>query len=372
MSPNSKSQWLLIVLSLIALRVVIGWHFYTEGVTKLKAGNFSAEPFFRGANGPLAGLFQKCIADYDGRIRLSLVQTRSEQGETTWKLDPLVTEESWKGFVYRASRQLGFGDPQLVKSLSRDCQDLKRRIADDLATHASAPTVEPLRQALKNTSTALETVRQQKTAAIAIAQKYIDEYQAFLSENEPEILAYFRRAQRFEGFDRDGQYKAAVVQGVRSLRSQNDQIIADRARDARPWLAEVDAMWKGVEAEINGLAVAGQRRTWVQLDQPHETVWSPLPWIDRVVPWFDTIVGACLILGLFTRAASLVAAAFLLTIIATQPPFFAGSAPTIPQFIELVGLLVLFATSAGRYAGLDFFLPTGRTRRRTVLQEQTQ
>lgn len=373
LSLNSRSQLFWIVLALLALRVVIGWHFYTEGISKLKSGSFSAEPFLRNAKGPLAGLFQKCIADYDGRLRLGLVQTKNDAGDTVWALDPLVTEELWKGFVYRTSRQLGFGDPQLVESLTRRANDLKRRIAEAEGRRDSVEVIDSLRQSLRETSSAVQIVRTQKETALAIAQKYIDEYRAFLAENEGEILAYFRGAQRSDGFDRDGQFKTAVVQGVSSLRSQHDQILADRTRDARPWLAEVDAMWAGVEADINRLAVADQRRTFASIDQPHKTIWSPLPWIDRVVPWFDTIVGACLILGLFTRAASLAGAAFLVSIIATQPPLFAGSVSTISQMIELVGLLVLFATDAGRYAGLDVLWPprNARRQRRATLQGQT-
>jgi uncharacterized membrane protein YphA (DoxX/SURF4 family) len=144
---------------------------------------------------------------------------------------------------------------------------------------------------------------------------------------------------------------------VSSLRGQSEQIAADRTKDARPWLSEVDQMWNGVEADINALAVADQKsRGYVWLERPYRDPWALLPWIDRMIPWFDTVVGGCLILGLFTRLASLAGAGFLAAIVATQPPFVAGAAPTIYQMIELVGLLVLFASCAGRIAGLDVFL----------------
>ena len=42
-------------------------------------------------------------------------------------------------------------------------------------------------------------------------------------------------------------------------------------------------------------------------------------------------------------------------VIATQPPWVAGAAPTYDQMIELAGLLVLAGTGAGRWAGLDYF-----------------
>ncbi len=323
MFPQTKSQLLWVFVSLLALRLVIGWHFYTEGVSKIKTGDFSAEPFFRSAKGPLADVFHRFIPDYDGRLRLGLVQTKSEQGETKWSLDPLVTEELWKGFAYRAARQYDLSD--------------------------------------------------QKNAVLAIAQKYIEEYRALLSEDETEILAYFRGDERSGGFQRDGKYRTAVAGGVRSLREQTDQIKSERARDARPWLADIDQMWNGVEADINALAGGGQNsRSYLKIDRPHQNRWTMLPWINRCVPWFDAVVGVCLMLGLFTRAASLAGAAFLAGIVATQPPFVTGSAPTISQTIELVGLLVLFATCAGLYAGLDVFVKQWFGRRpRPVVEEQS-
>jgi uncharacterized membrane protein YphA (DoxX/SURF4 family) len=352
----------LILCSLLALRVVIGWHFYTEGVTKLKAGNFSAEPFLRNANGPLADVFQLSIPDHDGRLRLGLVQSKAKDGEIVWDLDPLVTEELWKGFAYRAARVIGFGDPQLIAALQNRSQELKARIAKAQDVGTTADVLENLQAALDNTSQSISNIRNQKELALAIVQRHIDEYRGFLAENELEILAYFRGGDRHEGFDRDGQHKSSVAQGVRSLRSQTDQIEEQRVRDARAWLTEVDQMWKGLEIEINALTVPEQGTVYVSIDAPQTSNWSLLPWINRIVPWFDTIIGACLILGLFTRAASLAGAAFLFSIIATQPPFFAGSAPTIVQIIELVGLLVLFATGAGRYAGLDVFWTQRRAR----------
>ena len=68
-------------------------------------------------------------------------------------------------------------------------------------------------------------------------------------------------------------------------------------------------------------------------------------------------VGACLLLGFFTRLASLIGACFLLTVMASQPPWLPGAVTTYfgYQLVELAGLLVLFAVAAGRWAGLDYF-----------------
>ena len=66
-------------------------------------------------------------------------------------------------------------------------------------------------------------------------------------------------------------------------------------------------------------------------------------------------VGVCLLLGFLTRVASLAGALFLISVIASQPPWISDAAPTMPQVIELAGLLVLAATGAGRWLGIDYF-----------------
>ena len=56
---------------LVLLRVSIGWQFYTEGVEKKDAGNWTATPFFANANGPFADEFRKLVWDWDGTYRLN-------------------------------------------------------------------------------------------------------------------------------------------------------------------------------------------------------------------------------------------------------------------------------------------------------------
>lgn len=369
MLANSKTQWLAIALSLLTMRVVIGWHFYTEGVSKLKSGQFSAEPFFRSAKGPLADAFLRLIPDYDGRLRLGLVVSSDDPSGGTWELDPLVTEEIWRGFAYRTSRIRGYGDPQLASILRQRESDIQIQIDRARSSGVDRNTLGELESRLAVTKTSLRSLAAQKSEAMLVIDRYVTALRTFLADNKSEILAYFRGAERARGFDRDGPFQAAVVQGVRSLQSQTESIEAERARNVREWLSEVNAMWSGVEADINALAIPDQAGRYVKIDAPHESPWSPLPWINRVIPWFDVIVGGCLILGLFTRIASLAGAGFLLSIVATQPPWVAGAAPTTYQWIELVGLMVLFACHAGLYAGLDVFFYQRTSRRRVIAPE---
>ena len=63
-----------------------------------------------------------------------------------------------------------------------------------------------------------------------------------------------------------------------------------------------------------------------------------------------------LVLGLFTRAAAIGGAAFLLSVISTQPPWSYAAADTNYQIIVFCALAVIAAVGAGRWGGLDFFL----------------
>ncbi len=90
--------------------------------------------------------------------------------------------------------------------------------------------------------------------------------------------------------------------------------------------------------------------------------WGTLDWLDWLTRWGLTAMGACLMIGLFTRLACLAAAGFLLLTYLTISPF-----PWLPEspmtegnyffvnknLIEMLALLVLATTPSGRWLGLD-------------------
>jgi thiosulfate dehydrogenase [quinone] large subunit len=86
---------------------------------------------------------------------------------------------------------------------------------------------------------------------------------------------------------------------------------------------------------------------------------------DLITMWGLTLVGAFLILGLFTRLASLAGIGFILLFYLCNPPFvgYFYSIPTEGSYlivnknlVELCALVVIFATGSGRFAGLDRIL----------------
>jgi thiosulfate dehydrogenase [quinone] large subunit len=86
---------------------------------------------------------------------------------------------------------------------------------------------------------------------------------------------------------------------------------------------------------------------------------------DLITMWGLTIVGLCLILGLFTRLASLAGIGFVLLFYLATPPFvgYFYSIPTEGSYlivnknlVELSALVVILVTGSGRFAGLDRIL----------------
>ena len=63
-----------------------------------------------------------------------------------------------------------------------------------------------------------------------------------------------------------------------------------------------------------------------------------------------------MLIGLFTRLSAIALAIFLLSVIASQPPWIPGTIPTYNHVVECIALLVLATTPVGRWAGLDFFI----------------
>ena len=96
--------------------------------------------------------------------------------------------------------------------------------------------------------------------------------------------------------------------------------------------------------------------------------------LDRAVVWGLIVLGALLMIGLFTRAAALLASLQLLSIYLAAPPWPAhGFAPLTPMaselyvnkiVIEVLALAVCIAFDTGRLSGLDLLVPRWRRRRR--------
>ncbi|MDZ4818503.1 MAG: hypothetical protein SGJ20_05965, partial [Planctomycetota bacterium] len=60
------SVGVLTIVMLVALRVSIGWHFFSQGLEHYHDRNWSSEGFLRQAKGPFADFYQSQIPDFHG------------------------------------------------------------------------------------------------------------------------------------------------------------------------------------------------------------------------------------------------------------------------------------------------------------------
>ncbi len=356
MAPLSRFHMLLAFVALMMLRVSVGYHFFKEGTSKLDSGNFNAEYFLKSAKGPLASLFHGLLDDGDGKLRLCVTESNDNQSNVKYQIDPELTFAIWDDFVDRASSYYRFGDPDVEARLVQRRSIMGQQIR--LARMGTVNNVDTL--ALEANRAADEAdilrLRQQPGAANEILKAHQDELREWLEAHRDEVLTFYETQHRLLGFDADGPSRDQVATQVASLQEQIDTIRGDRQKQLKSWTSEIETIWSSLESQINGLAAGNQAdMPPLRLHRPFAQPYSKLQVINHFVPWFDVTVGVLLIVGLFTRLASLAGATFLASVIATQPPWIPGTTPTYYQSVEMFALLVLFATCAGRMAGLDFF-----------------
>jgi uncharacterized membrane protein YphA (DoxX/SURF4 family) len=307
------------VLSLVLLRLAIGWHFYREGSSKFTFDpatrtfdlSFSAEGFLSQAKGPLAERFKSFAPSGHGWSELLAV------GEL--KVATSAGEES--------------GAPY---------DDWLQRITEDwqkLATKVSA------------VAGATDDQRKAAEAALATRQTELTDY---LATQADAIADYQHELGRIVMAGNSPE--AGDVPFVeRRLANQ----IAQTRRTPMPWLAQIEKLDENLTNDLRNIFTDEQRADAATAKAIEDAVTTDeerrLQMTNIVVAALTVGVGICLLVGLLTRLASLAGALFLLTVIAAQPPWVPGSAETYYQTIELAGLLVLAGTGAGRWAGLDFF-----------------
>ncbi|MFO0821310.1 MAG: DoxX family protein [Pirellulales bacterium] len=171
----------------------------------------------------------------------------------------------------------------------------------------------------------------------------------YLGGMEGDLKEYFQGLER-----REANRAEPARMEVPSLRGQSEKFETELKAKRGPWLAEIDKLGKDLENDMLDVATPQQRTargTLAVLKPGRRTLDSET--MDRFIPYFDLTIGILLLIGLFTRAASLVAAGFLASVVATQWPGSYGAMPTYYQAAEMCGLLVLAAANAGRCGGLD-------------------
>jgi uncharacterized membrane protein YphA (DoxX/SURF4 family) len=192
--------------------------------------------------------------------------------------------------------------------------------------------------------------KQQKAAADTL-KRYEGRLRQFMANKSDAIDEYYL------WLDRRDKNAADPARKLASLEKHDARIASEIRKLYAELIPPIDRLWKDLETDLNGIADDEQwnRHGRLAIGKPGRSLMDSES-MDRMVPWFDVAVGACLILGLFTRPAAILGALFLASVCAAQWPLSPGAAPIYNQLVEMLALVALAAIGAGRFAGLDYFL----------------
>ncbi len=286
-----------VIVTLVALRFLIGFHFFSEGAMKVRNGKPFSGAFFANAKGPLAPTYRDLVWDPDGLARLNYaVNEDGSPGLSTER-----TQLAWEAHVDNAAAFYRFDDNQKVEA---------RRVGET----------------------------------------WVELLNEFAKDYRPELLEYFHGVRR-----RDRNRVDPAMNGVESLRGQKKKWESKLKTAGAPLIATAEALRSGYEMAIFNVANEEQRKRGIfEVPQPGRRAFDSVT-MDSFIPYFDMAIGLLLMFGLFTRTASVIGAVFLGSVVLSQFPGATEAVATWPQAIEMVALIALAATTAGRFAGLDLF-----------------
>jgi uncharacterized membrane protein YphA (DoxX/SURF4 family) len=356
-------------IGLVLLRIVIGWHFLFEGLDKLdswyhgpREGHavWSAGGYLSESQGPMSEWFRQQAGDPD-KDALAKLTLSAEPG----KLPPAV-EKQWsnqfKQFVeYYELGKEKFAQPENVGVVG-------------VSVVLPFPAAVPWPTLARNLATG-----KGETTQLTLAQQDFDAARA-------KVFVWFASGSRMVPSKLPGvdeKLKETTAQRIAAykdkLRQQTE--IENKgmpAFDRDVWKENYRTLKKEIavsRSELlrdlekpfsDAMAAAKLRLSKTQRDKgpvPEPPVATTnLDRINFITRWGLAIVGACLLMGLFTRTACVAGAGFLLMFALAMPAL-----PWLPanpraeghylfidkNIIELIALLTLATTRSGKWVGLD-------------------
>jgi uncharacterized membrane protein YphA (DoxX/SURF4 family) len=340
-----------LVMALVILRLCTGWHFYREGTKKLAYNpttgevslDFSAEGMLRQAVGPLGPKIRAELPNFhywESKLakpwQLRTPTEEEEQELQTWERE----------YATRVSEAKEKGDePPFEFSPRLSYSEWANQVVQDWqATIDGVKDIEGMSEA------------QQKAADASLAarrQQLID----YLAGEATAIAAWQHELFRLQ------QWESA--DGATGIPFEEARIAEKRAETkaaSAPWIAQVRSIERGLHRDLRNILNAEQVKD-ASVQEQYDTLLADskdrqLYRMNVAVTCLIIGVGVCLMLGLFTRLAALGGMLFLISVIATQPPWIPGADTTVfyYQLVEIAAFIVLFASRAGQWAGLDFII----------------
>lgn len=288
---------LLAVAALAFLRIVLGLHFFLEGLSHLRDPDWSSAGFRKAAVGPLGDWF-----------RSSLPQTGDWAGTlgSRGPEDAVAAAGRWQESVLKGWRELLARRTKLVP-LSADARAAAEK--------------------------SLEAAQAELAAYVASIEEALVEYRL-----EVQRLAVMQ--------EKPG---ATAIPFERERVAKKRSELAGRAAN---WMNDAEAIGQKLVADWDRqLGSDADRRRAADAVEP-TALWKA----DRFVSWSLVTIGACLVLGILVKFNAMGGALFLTSVIASQPFWVAGAQSTYDQWVELAALLAIAALPIGGWSGLEYFL----------------
>jgi len=297
-SGHPMRPTILATLALAFLRMILGMHFFLEGLGHLRDPDWSSAGFRKAAVGPLADFY-----------RSALPQTGDWSG-TLGKADGRPAAEAadaWKASV--------------AAEWSRRLAERAKLVPLDAAARAEAD------------------------AHLAAAKTQLDDYVAGIGD---ELADYRLQVDRLSAME-----ASPASRDIPFARDRVGKKRRELAGQAAGWMKDAAAIGTGLEAAWDEPRTVAERRTLAAAAGR-----TPLWRADRFVSWSLVTIGAALVVGFFVKFHAIGAALFLASVIASQPFWVPGAQATYDQWVELAALLAIASLPTGGWSGLDYFFRT--------------
>jgi uncharacterized membrane protein YphA (DoxX/SURF4 family) len=253
------------------------------------------------------------------------------------------------GFLGQAKGPLG----DKYRELLLDDWDGRRAL--DPAPESRKKFSERIDAALKQFEDFYKPGKEQLAAAQQAAAARKLQIESYLQDNAEDIEKYLHGLERLD---------EAKKSPSRNTPFQQKRIWDEQLKlqgEAKAWLGELDRIDREFRQDLDSLLAEDQRARGA----PPAPL-GKLRQIDLAVTYGVMAIGACLLVGLFTRLASFSGALFLLSIVLAQPDWpglYPSPHPAVgrslfvnKEFVEMMALFFLATTHVGRWGGLDFFI----------------
>lgn len=339
----------LALVFLVALRMAIGWHFLVEGFEKERSINlgvaeinkkpFTSEPFFREGTGPMAKMVRSRMGDTDD-LALARMTVRGDAANPQM---PAALEQDWDAYFVRFANHYKLDAEQQERAkaaLQREKDETAQWFVvrpGSVAWALSGLWSDVDRGVFKGTYPG-GTYEVNLTIAERVEEyrRKVLEYRGLLEEKRFTL-----------GKDVDKTPRTAVRGEVTALRTELQKLLDGRTEKMK-------------KALTDAAQFADEQKSLGPVPEPPKH-WL-IRFLDFTTPWLLIVVGAGLLLGLFSRTSALLGTLFLLTTILTwpslpwlpAPPNAEGTYLVVSKnVIEMLALLMLACIPSGRWFGID-------------------